>query len=234
MPGEEFLVGCPFAAPGASQQLTKKWPRATSRLACRVRLRSVGPHKPSAGSCAARCLIKGGKVMPVVPYYLGRPAQVWIAAMSSPARATAATSCAATSPATGMLPASPRPAVPTAQRKTHQEASPPQPRPQAPAAGMRLGKQPVHPRAAAPSVLTTADSARGDATIDRDDLRWTHMQMDEKDHPADRGEGSRNRRSADSWGTSPCRGTLQPCLTCNKARLGAHSAKSPEHAMAQP
>jgi catechol 2,3-dioxygenase-like lactoylglutathione lyase family enzyme len=46
--------------------------------------------------------------MPVVPYYLGRPAQAWIAAMSGPARATAENSCAAASPAAGTFPASPR------------------------------------------------------------------------------------------------------------------------------
>jgi hypothetical protein len=62
--------------------------------------------------------------MPVVPYYLGRPAQVWIAAMSGRARATAENSCAATPLATGTFPASPRPAAPTAQRTTRQEASP--------------------------------------------------------------------------------------------------------------
>jgi hypothetical protein len=62
--------------------------------------------------------------MPVVPYYLGRPAQAWIAAMSGPARATTQNSCAATSLATGTFPASPRPAVPTAPPKTQEEASP--------------------------------------------------------------------------------------------------------------
>ena len=62
--------------------------------------------------------------MPVVPYYLGRPAQAWIAAMSGPARAATENSCAATSLATATFPASPRPAVPTVQRKTQEEASP--------------------------------------------------------------------------------------------------------------
>jgi hypothetical protein len=62
--------------------------------------------------------------MPVVPYYLGRPAQAWIAAMSGPARATTQNSCAATSLATGTFPASPRPAVPAAPPKTQEEASP--------------------------------------------------------------------------------------------------------------
>jgi hypothetical protein len=44
--------------------------------------------------------------MPVVPYYLGRPAQAWIAAMSGPARAATENSCAATSLATATFPAS--------------------------------------------------------------------------------------------------------------------------------
>lgn len=105
--------------------------------------------------------------MPVVPYYLGRPAQVWIAAMSGRARATTENSCAATSLATGTFPASPRPAVPTAQRKTQEEASPRSHGRNRQRLG-GLGKSLVHPRAAAPSVLTATDRAREEAAIDGD------------------------------------------------------------------
>ena len=106
--------------------------------------------------------------MPVVPYYLGRPAQAWIAAMSGPARATTENSCAAASLATGTSPASPRPAVPTAQRKTQEEASPRSHGRNRQRLGGQ-GKPLVHPRTAAPSVLTAADRARGEAAIDGDD-----------------------------------------------------------------
>jgi hypothetical protein len=50
--------------------------------------------------------------MPVVPYYLGRPARIWIMAMSGSARATAA------NPAATVSPASPLPAAPSARRRT--------------------------------------------------------------------------------------------------------------------
>jgi hypothetical protein len=106
--------------------------------------------------------------MPVVPYYLGPPAQAWIAAMSGSARATTGNSCAATSLATGTFPASERPAVPTAQRKTQEEASPRSHGRNRQRLG-GLGKPLVHPRTAAPSVLTAADRARGEAAIDGDD-----------------------------------------------------------------
>lgn len=55
--------------------------------------------------------------MPVVPYYLGRPARIWIVAMSGSARATAA------NPATTASPASPLPAAPSARRRTPEEIS---------------------------------------------------------------------------------------------------------------
>jgi hypothetical protein len=97
--------------------------------------------------------------MPVVPYYLGRPAQAWIAAMSGPARAPTQNSRAATSLATGTFPASPRPAVPTAQRKTQEQASPRSHGRNRQRLG-GLGKPPAHPRTAAPSVLTAADRSR--------------------------------------------------------------------------
>jgi hypothetical protein len=60
--------------------------------------------------------------MPVVPCYLGRPAQAWTAAMSGPVRAATENSCATTSLATGTFPASPRPTVPADQRKTQEKA----------------------------------------------------------------------------------------------------------------
>ena len=55
--------------------------------------------------------------MPVVPYYCGRPARIWIAAMSGPeeakARAAAASAVTGTSPASaGPVPPAPRPKVP--------------------------------------------------------------------------------------------------------------------------
>jgi hypothetical protein len=55
--------------------------------------------------------------MPVVPYYLGRPARIWIMAMSGSARATAA------NPAATASPASPLPAAPSARRRTPEEIS---------------------------------------------------------------------------------------------------------------
>ena len=55
--------------------------------------------------------------MPVVPYYLGRPARIWIVAMSGSARATAA------NPAAVASPAGPLPAVPSARRRTPEEIS---------------------------------------------------------------------------------------------------------------
>ena len=55
--------------------------------------------------------------MPVVPYYRGRPARVWTAAMSGPARAAAESSSAATPLA------SPEPAAPPVQGRTREEAS---------------------------------------------------------------------------------------------------------------
>ena len=57
--------------------------------------------------------------MPAVLYYRCRPARFWIAAMSGPARATAANPAAATSPA------SPRPATPAARLGTPEETSAP-------------------------------------------------------------------------------------------------------------
>jgi hypothetical protein len=57
--------------------------------------------------------------MPVAPYYHGRPARIWTAAMSGPARAAAESSSAATPPA------SPEPAAPSVQRRTGEEASAP-------------------------------------------------------------------------------------------------------------
>jgi hypothetical protein len=56
--------------------------------------------------------------MPVVHYYLGRPARIWIAAMSGSARATAANPAAATSPA------SRRPATPARQRMQEESSAP--------------------------------------------------------------------------------------------------------------
>jgi hypothetical protein len=88
--------------------------------------------------------------------------------MLGPARAATQNSCAATSLATGTFPASPRPAVPAAQRKTQEEASlRSHGRNRQRLAG--LGKPLIHPRTAAPSVLTAADRARGEAAIDGDD-----------------------------------------------------------------
>src|SRR5262249_21626630 len=61
------------------------------------------------------------------------------------ARATAENSCPATSPERQTSPARQRPAVPTAQRRTREDASPPQPRPQAPAPerpGQATGSRP--------------------------------------------------------------------------------------------
>jgi hypothetical protein len=57
--------------------------------------------------------------MPVVAYYLGRPARIWMAAMSGSARATAA------NPAATASPASPQAAAPSAQRRTPEETSAP-------------------------------------------------------------------------------------------------------------
>jgi hypothetical protein len=105
--------------------------------------------------------------MPVVPYYLGRPAQAWIAAMSGRARATTENSYAATSLATETFPASPRSAASTAQRKTQEEASPAATAATA-SAWEALRKPLVHPRMAAPSRLTAAGRARGEAAIDGD------------------------------------------------------------------
>jgi DNA-binding XRE family transcriptional regulator len=55
--------------------------------------------------------------MPVVPYYLGRPARIWIMAMSGSASATAA------NPAATASSASPPPAAPSARRRTPEEIS---------------------------------------------------------------------------------------------------------------
>ena len=63
---------------------------------------------------------QGGKAMPVVPYYHGRPACVWTAAMSGPAPATTRNPTAA-----APSPASPRPVAPTAHRMTLEETSAP-------------------------------------------------------------------------------------------------------------
>lgn len=63
--------------------------------------------------------------MPVVAYYLGRPAGIWIAAMSGSARATAANPTAAKSSAS--------PACRPRDEGRHRKPVPPQPRPKAPA-----------------------------------------------------------------------------------------------------
>jgi hypothetical protein len=55
--------------------------------------------------------------MPVVPYYQGRPASIWVTAMSGPTRAAAATSADDTSPA------SQQPAEPVAGRRMPVESS---------------------------------------------------------------------------------------------------------------
>ena len=57
--------------------------------------------------------------MPAVPYYLGRPAGFWTAAMSGPTRATAANLAAVTSEV------SPRAAAPAARRRTPEETGAP-------------------------------------------------------------------------------------------------------------
>ena len=81
--------------------------------------------------------------MPVVLYYLGRPAQAWIAAMSGPARAATQNPCAATS----LAPATSRPArdppcrPPSERRRT-------KPVPAATAASADCGSA-QHPPAAA-------------------------------------------------------------------------------------
>jgi hypothetical protein len=62
--------------------------------------------------------------MPVVPYYSGRPAHVWIAATAGrrPVQETAASEPPA-APQNGQTPpASPRPTTPPAQQSTRQEA----------------------------------------------------------------------------------------------------------------
>jgi hypothetical protein len=48
--------------------------------------------------------------MPVVPYYQGRPASIWITALSAPARAAA-------NQADGAAPAGLQPAAPAARRR---------------------------------------------------------------------------------------------------------------------
>jgi hypothetical protein len=62
--------------------------------------------------------------MPVVPYYNGRPAHVWIAAVAGrrPGQETAASEPAAASPNGQTPPAGPRPTAPSAQQSTHPEA----------------------------------------------------------------------------------------------------------------
>jgi hypothetical protein len=57
--------------------------------------------------------------MPVVSYYRGRPACVWTAAMSGPARAAAESSSTATSSASW------EPAAPPVQRRTQEGTSAP-------------------------------------------------------------------------------------------------------------
>jgi hypothetical protein len=61
--------------------------------------------------------------MPVVPYYQGRPARTWIAAISGhrPAQQTAASAPAPASLARQTPLASPRPTAPPVQQRTHQE-----------------------------------------------------------------------------------------------------------------
>jgi hypothetical protein len=61
--------------------------------------------------------------MPVVPYYRGRPARAWVAAMSgrSPAE-TAADTSAGPSPDGQTVPASLRPTASAAQERTQQGA----------------------------------------------------------------------------------------------------------------
>jgi hypothetical protein len=88
--------------------------------------------------------------------------------MSGSARAATENSCAAASLATGTFPASPRPAMPAAQRKTHEEASP-RSRDRNRQRGRGLGKPPVTPHTAAHSVLTAADRAYREASINGDD-----------------------------------------------------------------
>jgi hypothetical protein len=63
--------------------------------------------------------------MPVVPYYCGRPARTWIAAIFGHrlAQQTAASAPAAASLARQTPLASPRPTAPPIQQRTHQEAS---------------------------------------------------------------------------------------------------------------
>jgi hypothetical protein len=60
--------------------------------------------------------------MPIVPYYLGRPACTVTAALAGPARATAARGAPTST-------ASPRPRTPDARRWTPDEASAPVPAP---------------------------------------------------------------------------------------------------------
>ncbi len=63
--------------------------------------------------------------MPVVSYYLGRPAHVWIAATSRRriARATAANSSARTAPARGISLARARPVPAALERRTLEAAN---------------------------------------------------------------------------------------------------------------
>jgi hypothetical protein len=62
--------------------------------------------------------------MPVVPYYRGRPAHVWITALTGhrPVQETPANDPAAASPDGQTPPASPRPTTPPAQLSKHPEA----------------------------------------------------------------------------------------------------------------
>jgi hypothetical protein len=56
-----------------------------------------GQHEPGSRACSPTMSRRGRKTMPVVAYYLGRPAGVWIAAMSGSAQATAANPAAVNS-----------------------------------------------------------------------------------------------------------------------------------------
>jgi hypothetical protein len=78
-----------------------------------------GQHEPGSRACSPTMSGRGRKTMPVVAYYLGRPADVWIAAMSGSARATVANPAAVN----GRCPR--RAGEPVARRRTLEESSAP-------------------------------------------------------------------------------------------------------------